>query len=124
MIFYLVRLCYRVKNACIDQDVHYNKLYLCDWGILMRIDKFLKISRMVKRRTVAQEMIMAGLVKLNGRAAKPSSSVREGDVIEVAFPRRILKVQVLCDDDLLLKRGKEAYRVLGDHLVDKEDNSM
>jgi len=90
----------------------------------MRIDKFLKISRMVKRRTVAQEMIMAGLVKLNGRSAKPSSSVREGDIIEVAFPRRILKVEVLCDDELLLKKGKEAYAVLEEHLVDRGETSI
>ena len=47
----------------------------------MRLDKFLKLARLVKRRTVAQEMIELGAVRLEGRECKPSSEVREGNVI-------------------------------------------
>jgi len=90
----------------------------------MRIDKYLKISRMVKRRTVAQEMILAGIVRLNGRPVKPSSVVRVGDVIEIAFPRRILKVEVLCDDEVMVKKGKEAYAILDERSVSLDDSTI
>lgn len=72
----------------------------------MRLDKFLKLSRLVKRRTAAQEMIELGAVRLNGRVCKPSAEVREDDVIEVAYINRVLKVKVLCADEAILKRPK------------------
>lgn len=61
----------------------------------MRLDKWLKVSRLIKRRTVAQEACDGGRVSLNGRTAKPSADVKEGDVIEIAFGARTLRVQVL-----------------------------
>ncbi|MBQ7168850.1 MAG: RNA-binding S4 domain-containing protein [Synergistaceae bacterium] len=72
----------------------------------MRLDKFLKLARLVKRRTVAQEMIDLKAVRLNGRECKPSSEVHEGDVIEVAYVNRVLKVKVLCADEAVLRRPK------------------
>ena len=72
----------------------------------MRLDKFLKLSRLVKRRTVAQEMTELGAVRLNGRECKPSAEVREGDTIEIAYINRVLKVKVLCADEAVLKRPK------------------
>jgi ribosomal 50S subunit-recycling heat shock protein len=51
----------------------------------MRIDKFLKVSRVIKRRAVANEACDGGRVKLNGRSAKPSAEVKPGDVVEIAF---------------------------------------
>ncbi|MBL3593209.1 MAG: RNA-binding S4 domain-containing protein [Synergistaceae bacterium] len=77
----------------------------------MRADKFLKLSRLVKRRTVAQEMIEAGVVRLGGRAIKPASEVRAGDLLEIAYPSRTLIVSVICDDESSLKRGAEAYEL-------------
>jgi ribosomal 50S subunit-recycling heat shock protein len=71
----------------------------------MRIDKFLKLSRLVKRRAAAREMIEVGAVRLNGRTVKPSADVREGDRIEVAFPRRVITVNVLTAEEKELKRG-------------------
>ena len=56
----------------------------------MRLDKFLKLARLVKRRTVAQEMIELGAVRLEGRECKPSSEVREGNVIEIAYINRVM----------------------------------
>ncbi len=70
----------------------------------MRLDKFLKLARLVKRRTVAQEMIELGAVRLNGRVCKSSSEVRENDVLEIAYIAKLLKVKVLCDNEALLKR--------------------
>ncbi len=72
----------------------------------MRLDKFLKLARLVKRRTAAQEMIELGAVRLNGRECKSSSEVNEGNIIEIAYINRVLKVKVLCADEAILKRPK------------------
>lgn len=61
----------------------------------MRIDKFLKVSRILKRRTVAQEACDSDKVLLNGRAAKPSSAVKPGDVVEILYASGSLKFRVL-----------------------------
>ena len=60
----------------------------------MRLDKYLKVSRLIKRRTVANEAGDGGRVTVNGRPAKASYDVKVGDVIEIAFGQRTLKVQV------------------------------
>lgn len=72
----------------------------------MRLDKFLKLARLVKRRTAAQEMIELGAVRLNGRECKSSSEVNESSIIEIAYINRVLKVKVLCADEAILKRPK------------------
>ena len=61
----------------------------------MRLDKFLKVSRLIKRRTVANEACDAGRVLVNGKTAKASVKVMPGDVIEIQFGTRIVKVEVL-----------------------------
>lgn len=61
----------------------------------MRLDKFLKVSRIIKRRTVANEACDASHVKVNGRGVKASYDVKEGDVISVSFGERTLTVRVL-----------------------------
>ena len=60
----------------------------------MRLDKYLKVSRIIKRRTVANDACDAAHVTVNGRQAKASYDVKEGDVIEVSFGQRTLKVRV------------------------------
>ena len=60
----------------------------------MRLDKYLKVSRLIKRRTVANEACDGGRVTVNGRPAKASYDVKVGDVIEIALGQRTLKVQV------------------------------
>ena len=60
----------------------------------MRLDKFLKVSRIIKRRTVANDACDGERVSVNGRQVKASYQVKEGDVIEIAFGTRTLKVQV------------------------------
>ena len=60
----------------------------------MRLDQYLKVSRLIKRRTVANEACDGGRVTVNGRPAKASYDVKVGDVIEIAFGQRTLKVQV------------------------------
>ena len=61
----------------------------------MRLDKYLKVSRLIKRRTVANEACDAGRVLINGKVAKASANVAVGDVIEIGFGTRNVKVEVL-----------------------------
>lgn len=61
----------------------------------MRLDKFLKVSRIIKRRTVANDACDAEHVEVNGKRAKASYDVKEGDVIAITFGQRTLKVRVL-----------------------------
>lgn len=60
----------------------------------MRLDKFLQVSRLVKRRTRAREMCLAGRVSLNGRLARPASTVRVGDLIRLDTEWRVIEVEV------------------------------
>lgn len=61
----------------------------------MRLDKFLQVTRLVKRRTLAQEVVRAGRVQVNGRVAKPGTELRQGDLVALALGRRRLVVRVL-----------------------------
>lgn len=74
----------------------------------MRLDKFLKVSRIIKRRTVSKEISESSRVKVNGKVAKPSTQLKLGDKIEIEFGRSILTVQV---------------KELRDHVL-KDDSSM
>lgn len=61
----------------------------------MRIDKFLKVSRILKRRTVAQEAASAGKISVNGKEVKPAYRVKVGDIVELAFASGVLRFRVL-----------------------------
>lgn len=61
----------------------------------MRLDKFLKVSRLIKRRTVANEACDAGRVMVNGKTAKASVNVKPGDIIEIMFGTKAVKAEVL-----------------------------
>ena len=60
----------------------------------MRLDKYLKVSRLIKRRTVANEACDAGRVMINDKVAKASQEVKKGDVIEIRFGEKVVKVEV------------------------------
>ena len=61
----------------------------------MRLDKYLKVSRIIKRRTVAKEASEGGRVTLNGKVAKPSTEVKAGDVMEIRFGEKMAKYRIL-----------------------------
>lgn len=61
----------------------------------MRLDKYLKVSRLIKRRTVANEACDGGRVQLNGRPAKAGAEVKPGDIIEISLGSRTVRVEVL-----------------------------
>ncbi|MEA5050939.1 MAG: RNA-binding S4 domain-containing protein [Oscillospiraceae bacterium] len=73
----------------------------------MRLDKYLKVSRIIKRRTVANEVCDAARVRVNGRPVKASYEVKLGDVIELHMGERAVSARVLCVDE---KTGKDAAR--------------
>ena len=79
----------------------------------MRLDKYLKVSRLIKRRTVANEACDAGRVLLNDRPARASASVKAGDLIEIQFGTSSVKVEVLDVQETVRKDdAKELYRYL------------
>ena len=81
----------------------------------MRIDKYLKVSRLIKRRTVANEVADAGRITVNGRPVKASYSVREGDIIEVQLGPKPLRVKVTSVEQPSGKDlAREMYLVLED----------
>lgn len=79
----------------------------------MRIDKYLKISRLIKRRTIANEACDAGRIMVNGKTVKASYDVKIGDIIEIKMGERIIKVQVLDIAEHVLKNDASLlYKVL------------
>ncbi len=79
----------------------------------MRLDKYLKVSRLIKRRTVANEACDTGHVSVNGKTAKASQEVRVGDVIEIRFGAKTLSVQVESVSEYTTKTDAAAmYRQL------------
>ena len=79
----------------------------------MRVDKYLKVSRLIKRRTVANEACDAGRVLVNDRPAKASVNVKAGDIIEIQFGTSSVRVEVLDVQETVRKDdAKELYRYL------------
>ncbi len=79
----------------------------------MRLDKYLKVSRLIKRRTVANEACDAGRVLINDKVAKASTNVNVGDIIEIGFGTRSVKVEVLDIQDTTKKdEAKDLFKYL------------
>lgn len=73
----------------------------------MRLDKYLKVSRIIKRRTVAKEACDGGRVSINGKTAKSSTEVNEGDIIEIAFGNKSIKAKILKIEATVKKEDAE-----------------
>lgn len=81
----------------------------------MRIDKFLKVSRILKRRTVAADACSAGKVNVNGKDVKPSYSLKAGDVVEIRFNAGVLKFRVLNLKETVKKEeASSLYEIIAD----------
>jgi ribosomal 50S subunit-recycling heat shock protein len=79
----------------------------------MRLDKYLKVSRLIKRRTVANEACDAGRVLINDRPARASAQVKPGDILEILFGTKSVKVEVLDVQETVKKEAaQELYRYL------------
>ena len=79
----------------------------------MRLDKFLKVSRLIKRRTLAKDASDAGRILINGRAAKPSAEVKVGDVLEIGFGSKQVRVEIMeIKETVRVDEAKNLYRVI------------
>ena len=88
----------------------------------MRLDKYLKVSRLIKRRTVAKDICDGDKVKVNGRIAKPSTEVKPGDILTLEFGRRVVEVEVLSTPATV--KAQEAhllYRTLREEVKPEEE---
>lgn len=85
----------------------------CFFEVQMRLDKFLKVSRIIKRRTVANDACDTERISVNGRVVKASYNVKVGDIIEVSFGQRTLKVRVTDVKEVVKKdTAAELYEVI------------
>ena len=75
----------------------------------MRLDKYLKVSRLIKRRTVANEACDSGRVLINDKPAKASANVKEGDIITISFGNKEVKVEVLDVQETVKKEAAKAW---------------
>jgi ribosomal 50S subunit-recycling heat shock protein len=79
----------------------------------LRLDKFLKVSRLIKRRTLAKEVSEAGRVSLNGKIAKPSAEVKVNDILEIGYGQRQIRVEILeIKETVRAENAKDLYRVI------------
>jgi ribosomal 50S subunit-recycling heat shock protein len=80
----------------------------------MRLDKFLKVSRLIKRRTVANTVSEMGRVLVNGKPAKPAKQLKVGDIIEIEYSNRIEKVEVLIipTGNVSVQEASSLYRII------------
>jgi ribosomal 50S subunit-recycling heat shock protein len=79
----------------------------------MRLDKYLKVSRIIKRRTIANEICSAGRVQLNGRTAKAGSEIKPGDVVEIGFGGGTTRIRVLQVRETVRKEAAaELYEII------------
>jgi ribosomal 50S subunit-recycling heat shock protein len=79
----------------------------------VRLDKYLKVSRIIKRRTVAKEACEGGRVSINGKVAKPGTEIKEGDIIEIQFASKSLKAKISSISEHVRKEDAKAmYEIL------------
>jgi len=86
----------------------------------MRLDKYLKVSRIIKRRTVAKEISESGRILINDKLAKPSTKVKEGDIIQITFANRILKAEIINIAEHVRKEDAKEMYVIVEGEEDKE----
>ena len=85
----------------------------------MRLDKYLKVSRIIKRRTIAKEACEGGRVSINNKVAKPGTDIKEGDVIEIRFASKMLKAKIVSLSEHVKKENAQDMYVI---LSGEEDN--
>jgi ribosomal 50S subunit-recycling heat shock protein len=104
-------------GVCMEPEIWlhflFQKLFFEKRNEGMRLDKYLKVSRLIKRRTIANEACDAGRVMINDKPAKASSTVKVGDVIAISFGNKEVKVEVLDVTETVRKEeAKELFKYL------------
>ncbi|MGB9792524.1 MAG: RNA-binding S4 domain-containing protein [Thermacetogeniaceae bacterium] len=92
----------------------------------MRLDKFLQVSRLIKRRASANEACDAGRVQLNGRVAKAGSQVKPGDVITLTWGRKVIQVEVLEVPERAIpaSQARNTYRLIREEYIAPEEEEL
>lgn len=91
----------------------------------MRIDKYLKLTRLIKRRTVAKELLERGIFKINDKVAKPSSEVKEGDILVLLLGRHKLTVRVNKIVSYAKKEDvQDLYELISDEIINEDSNEI
>lgn len=89
----------------------------------MRIDKYLKVSRIMKRRTVANELAANQRVEINGKPVKPSHEVKVGDIVGITFGTRKIEVSVLSIQEVKKKKeASEMYEIVNESWLEEKQN--
>lgn len=105
--------CGKVRSRLVLRVLPVESVVLAGKGAVMRLDKYLKVSRIIKRRTVANEACDSGRVMLNDKVARASAEVKVGDVIEVAFGTKAVKVRVTSVQETIRKEDtKEMFEYI------------
>lgn len=89
----------------------------------MRLDKYLKVSRIIKRRTIAKELADDNRIFINDKLAKPSSEVDVDDIVDIKFEHRHIKICVSFITDRIMKSNPPMYEVLSDERIYRNDSS-
>lgn len=90
----------------------------------MRLDKYLKVSRLIKRRTIASEVTSQGRVFINDKVAKPASTVKEGDKIRIEYYNKTVIVEVLTvpTGNVSVQEAKDLYKIIEETSKKTEEN--
>ena len=81
----------------------------------MRIDKFLKVSRIIKRRSVSKDIVSFGQVKINNIVAKPSTSIKIGDIVELSLGSKIITIEIMSIDEKVKKENAyNLYKIISE----------
>ncbi|WP_026908542.1 RNA-binding S4 domain-containing protein [Paucisalibacillus globulus] len=87
----------------------------------MRLDKFLKVSRLIKRRTLAKEVADQGRISINGKEAKASSMVSVGDMMQIKFGQKLVTVEVTALKETVRKEEADMlYKIIKEEKIDRE----
>lgn len=89
----------------------------------MRLDKYLKVSRIIKRRTIAKELADDNRIFINDKVAKPSSEVDFDDIVDIKFEHRHIKIKVTHITDKILKSNPAMYEVLSDERIYRDETA-
>lgn len=103
--------------------VSHCKTCLFRYNPFVRLDLYLKACRLVKRRTIAQEMCDAGRVLVNGSTAKPAKEIKTGDALRLSYPSRIVDIEVLAvpaSSKNIKTPPEELYRVTGEQRLPRD----
>ena len=91
----------------------------------MRIDKYLKVSRILKRRTISKELAENERIEINGRIVKPSHEVKAGDIVRITFGNRRLEVRVLSVTEVKKKQeAQEMYEIINEERIILDDQKQ